>query len=255
LLLRMAVGEGDAQFGTRFLQLAANSVTLAALTSALLVVLALLMAYNARLHPGIFSVNLNRVAALGYAVPGLVIAVGTLIPLAQLDNTLDAWMRASFGVSTGLLLTGSIAALVVAYVVRFFSIGLQTVDASLEKVRPSMDDAARSLGCGPVESLLRIHVPIMARGLFTAALLIFVEVMKELPATLVMRPFNFDTLATQVYILAHDERLSEASTAALAIVAVGIIPLIAISRNIARARRVTGAELVPRAPAAEAAAR
>ena len=255
LLLRMAVGEGDAQFGTRFVQLAANSVTLAALTSALLVVLALLMAYNARLHPGIFSVNLNRVAALGYAVPGLVIAVGTLIPLAQLDNALDAWMRATIGVSTGLLLTGSIAALVVAYVVRFFSIGLQTVDASLEKVRPSMDDAARSLGCGPAESLLRIHVPIMARGLFTAALLIFVEVMKELPATLVMRPFNFDTLATQVYILAHDERLSEASTAALAIVAVGIIPLIAISRNIARARRVTGAELVPRAPAAEAAAR
>ena len=154
-----------------------------------------------------------------------------------------------------MLLTGSIAALVVAYVVRFFSIGLQTVDASLEKVRPSMDDAARSLGCGPAESLLRIHVPIMARGLFTAALLIFVEVMKELPATLVMRPFNFDTLATQVYILAHDERLSEACTAALAIVAVGIIPLIAISRNIARARRVTGAELVPRAPAAEATAR
>ena len=252
LLLRMAVSEGDAQFGARFLQLAANSVTLAALTSALLVVLALLMAYNARMHPGIFSVNLNRVAALGYAVPGLVIAVGTLIPLAWLDNALDAWMRASFGISTGLLLTGSIAALVVAYVVRFFSIGLQTVDASLEKVRPSMDDAARSLGCGPVESLLRIHVPIMARGLFTAALLIFVEVMKELPATLVMRPFNFDTLATQVYLLATDERLAEASTAALAIVAVGIVPLIAISRNIARARRVTGAELVPRAPVAEA---
>ena len=255
LLLRMAVGEGDTQFGTRFLQLAANSVTLAALSSALLVVLALLMAYNARLHPGIFSVNLNRVAALGYAVPGLVIAVGTLIPLARLDNALDAWMRASFGISTGLLLTGGVAALVMAYVVRFFSIGLQTVDASLEKVRPSMEDAARSLGCGPVESLLRIHVPIMARGLFTAALLIFVEVMKELPATLVMRPFNFDTLATQVYILAHDERLAEASTAALAIVVVGIVPLIAISRSIARARRVTGAELVPRAPVVEPSAR
>jgi len=118
-------------------------------------------------------------------------------------------------------------------------------------VRPSMEDAARSLGCGPAETLARIHVPIMARGLFTAALLIFVEVMKELPATLVMRPFNFDTLATQVYILAHDERLAEASTAALAIVVVGVIPLVAISRNIARARRVTGAELLPRQPAAE----
>jgi iron(III) transport system permease protein len=255
LLLRMAVGEGDAQLGTRFVQLAANSVMLAALTSALLVVLALLMAYNARLHPGVFSVNLNRVAGLGYAVPGLVIAVGTLIPLALLDNALDAWMRVGFGISTGLLLTGGIVALVFAYVVRFFSIGLQTVDASLEKVRPSMEDAARSLGCGPVESLLRIHVPIMARGLFTAALLVFVEVMKELPATLVMRPFNFDTLATQVYTLAHDERLAEASTAALAIVAVGVIPLIAISRNIAHARRVTGAELLPREPAAEPSAR
>jgi iron(III) transport system permease protein len=106
-----------------------------------------------------------------------------------------------------------------------------------------------------VETLARIHVPIMARGLFTAALLVFVEVMKELPATLVMRPFNFDTLATQVYNLANDERLTEASTAALAIVAVGVIPLIAISRNIARARRVTGAELMPRPPAAEPAVR
>jgi iron(III) transport system permease protein len=255
LLLRMAVGGGDAQFGARFVQLAANSVTLAALTSALLVVLALLMAYNARLHPGLFSVNLNRVAGLGYAVPGLVIAVGTLIPLAWLDNTLDAWMRASFGISTGLLLTGGIVALVLAYVVRFFSIGLQTVDASLEKVRPSMEDAARSLGCGPVESLVRIHVPIMARGLFTAALLVFVEVMKELPATLVMRPFNFDTLATQVYTLANDERLAEASTAALAIVVAGVIPLIAISHNIARARRLAGAELIPREPAADPSAR
>ena len=255
LLLRMALGEGDAQFGPRFLQLAANSVTLAALTSALLVVLALLMAYNARLYPGLFSVNLNRVAGLGYAVPGLVIAVGTLIPLAWLDNAFDGWMRSSFGISTGLLLTGGIFALVLAYVVRFFSIGLQTVDASLEKVRPSMEDAARSLGCGPVESLMRIHVPIMARGLATAALLVFVEVMKELPATLVMRPFNFDTLATQVYTLAHDERLAEASTAALAIVAVGVIPLIAISRNIARARRLAGAELILREPAADSSTR
>jgi iron(III) transport system permease protein len=118
-----------------------------------------------------------------------------------------------------------------------------------------MEDAARSLGSGPVETLARIHVPIMARGLFTAALLVFVEVMKELPATLVMRPFNFDTLATQVYTLANDERLTEASTAALAIVAVGVIPLIAISRNIASARRVTGAELMPRPPAAESAVR
>lgn len=255
LLLRMAIGEGDARFGTHFVQLTMNSLMLAAITSALLVAFALMMAYNARLHPGLFSVNLNRVAGLGYAVPGLVIAVGVLIPLAHFDNALDAWMRSSFGISTGLLLTGSIVALVVAYMVRFFSVALQTAEASLGRVRPSMDDAARSLGCGPVESLLRIHVPIVARGLFTAALLVFVEVMKELPATLVMRPFNFDTLATQIYTLAHDERLAEASTAALAIVAAGLIPLVVISRNIAKARGATSVEAAPDGRAAEFASR
>lgn len=255
LLLDMAINESDARFGAHFAQLVLNSLTLAAITSALLVALALMMVYNARLHPGIVSVNLNRVVGLGYAVPGLVIAVGVLIPLAHFDNALDAWMRSSFGISTGLLLTGSIVALVVAYMVRFFSVALQTAEASLGRVRPSMDDAARSLGCGPVESLLRIHVPIVARGLFTAALLVFVEVMKELPATLVMRPFNFDTLATQIYTLAHDERLAEASTAALAIVAAGLIPLVVISRNIAKARGATSVEAAPDGRAAEFASR
>lgn len=255
LLLNLAIGEGDAQFGPRFIQLALNSMTLAAVTSVVLIALALLMAYNARMHPNPFSLALNRLVGLGYAVPGLVIAVGAMIPLARFDNALDAWMKATFGVPTGLLLTGGVIALVFAYIVRFFAVALQTVEASLTKIRPSMDDAARSLGCGPLESLMRIHVPNIAPGLFTAALIVFVEVMKELPATLVMRPFNFDTLATQVYILAQDERLSEASTAALAIVAVGLAPLIAISRNIARARRMAGSELAPYEPAAELAAR
>jgi iron(III) transport system permease protein len=255
LLLKMALTEGDAQFGPRFFQLAFNSVSLAALTSLLLVLLSVLMAYNARLHPGPWAAGLNRFVSIGYAVPGLVIAVGVLIPLAAFDNALDAWMRARFGISTGLLLTGTIAALVFAYVVRFFSVALQTVEASLVKVRTSMDDAARSLGCGPAEALLRIHVPMISRGLFTAALLVFVDVMKELPATLVMRPFNFDTLATQVYTLAHDERLAEASTASLAIVAAGLLPLIVISRGIARARRASPARLAPFGAAAEAAPR
>ncbi len=245
LLLEMAIGDGDAQFGSRFIQLTLNSVTLAAITSGLLVVLAVLMAYNARLNPGMISVGLSRLVGLGYAIPGLVIAVGTLIPLAWLDNALAGWLRSAFGISPGLLLTGGITALVFAYVVRFFSIGLQTVDAALLKIRPSMDDAARSLGCGPAETLRRIHVPILSRGLFTAMLLIFVEVMKELPATLVMRPFNFDTLATQVYNLAHDERLSEAATAALVIVAAGLIPLIVVSRGIAHTRRVSAVKVVP----------
>jgi iron(III) transport system permease protein len=245
LLFKMTLVEGDARFGARFLQLALNSITLATVTAVVLVAFALLLAYNARLNPGWMSRGLNRAASLGYAVPGLVIAVGVLIPLAHFDNALDAWTRKMFGISTGLLLTGGVAALVYAYVVRFLAVGLQTVESSLGRVRPSMDDAARSLGCGPAETLLRVHVPIVARGLFTALLLVFVEVMKELPATLVMRPFNFDTLATQVYTMAHDERLAEASTAALAIVAAGLLPLIVISRNIAKARRTLQEGSVP----------
>jgi iron(III) transport system permease protein len=145
-------------------------------------------------------------------------------------------------VSPGLLLTGGIAALVYAYLVRFLAVALQTVEASLARITPRMDDAARSLGCGQAETLRRVHLPLLRGGLLTAGLLVFVDVMKELPATLVMRPFDFDTLATQAWLLASDERLAEASTSALAIVAVGVLPLVAVSDQIAKARRgVTGA--------------
>ena len=136
-----------------------------------------------------------------------------------------------------MLLTGGIAALVYAYLVRFLAVALQSVTSSLAKVTPSMDEAARSLGASQGETMRRVHLPILRGSLLTAALLVFVDVMKELPATLVMRPFNFDTLATQAYTLASDERLSEASTASIAIVAVGLLPLIALSRQIARKRR------------------
>lgn len=237
LLLRMALGEGDAQFGARFLQLARNSFVLAALTALLAVVIAVLLAYAARLNKGGWPAVLNRLVGLGYAVPGSVIAVGVLIPVTRFDNLLAEALRQSFGINPGLLLTGGIAALVYAYLVRFLAIALQTLEASLGKITPSMDDAARSLGLGQAAMLRRVHVPLLRGSMLTAALLVFVDVMKELPATLVMRPFNFDTLATQTYILAADERLAEASTAALAIVAVGLLPLIILSRQIAMSRR------------------
>ena len=236
ILLDMSIETGDAQFGPRFLRLAFNSFTLAAVTAVLAVMVAVIMAYGVRLDPGRMTVAANRVAAMGYAVPGTVIAVGVLIPFAIFDNALDDWMRARFGLSTGLLLTGTIAALVFAYLVRFLAISLNTVEASLGKIKPSMDDAARSLGAGAGGALLRVHAPIMWGSLLTAGLLVFVDVMKELPATLIMRPFNFDTLAVQAYNLASDERLTEASTASLAIVAVGVLPLILLSRTIARTR-------------------
>jgi len=237
LLLRMALGEGDTQFGERFLMLARNSFTLAGLTALIAVALAVLLAYSARLSKTLLSKGLNRLVGLGYAVPGTVIAVGVLIPVTRLDNWLSGQWEAWFGSNPGLLLTGGIAALIYAYLVRFLAVALQTVEASLSKITPSMDDAARSMGLGQGQTLRRVHVPILRGSLFTASLLVFVDVMKELPATLVMRPFNFDTLATQAYVLASDERLTEASTAALAIVAVGLLPLIALSRQISRSRR------------------
>jgi len=236
VLLHMALTEGDAQFGPRFFTLAGNSVLVAGSTALVAVGLALLVAYARRMQPARLTQAAHWGAGLGYAVPGSVIAVGMLIPLARLDNALAQWLQASFGWHTGLLLTGSIAALVFACVVRFMTAALQTVDAALHRITPSMDDAARSLGLTPARSLQRVHLPLLRSGLLTAGLLVFIDVMKELPATLVMRPFNFDTLATQAYTLASDERLAEASTAALAIVAVGLLPMLLLCRQIARQR-------------------
>ncbi|MFN3985392.1 MAG: ABC transporter permease [Rhodocyclaceae bacterium] len=238
LLLQMALNEGDAQFGPRFFHLARNSFVLAAVAAMLAVVLAVLLAYAARLSRSALPPVMNRIVGLGYAVPGSVIAVGVLIPVTRLDHALASGWQTLFGSNPGLILTGGIAALVYAYLTRFLAIALHTVESSLGKITPSMDDAARSLGYGKLATLGRVHVPILRGSLLTAGLLVFVDVMKELPATLVMRPFNFDTLATQAHTLAADERLAEASTAALTIVAVGLVPMILISRQIVNSRRV-----------------
>jgi iron(III) transport system permease protein len=244
LLVRMALGaagsEAGVEIGARFARLAGNSLLLASVTAVVAVLLALLLAYAARLAKGIVPDTLNRLVSLGYAVPGSVIAVGVLIPVTRLDNWLAAQWAGWFGSNPGLLITGGIAALVYAYLVRLLAVALQTVQASLGKITPSMDDAARSLGHTQIQTLWRVHVPLLRGSLFTAMLLVFVDVMKELPATLVMRPFNLDTLATQTYTLAADERLAEAALPALAIVAAGLLPLIVLSGQIARSRRQQG---------------
>ncbi|MGT2493272.1 ABC transporter permease [Cupriavidus basilensis] len=165
------------------------------------------------------------------------VAVGVLVPVARLDNAVSSWLQQHLGWSAGLLLTGGIAALVYAYLVRFLGVALQTVNAGLVKITPGMDAASRSLGHGPGATLRRVHLPMLRGSLLTAALIVFVDVMKELPATFVMRPFNFDTLAVQAYNLASDERLAEAATASLVIVAVGLLPVILLSRSIRRDAR------------------
>ncbi|MCP5228843.1 iron ABC transporter permease [Accumulibacter sp.] len=237
LLLRLGLGSGEARFGEQFFTMVRNSFVLAGLTATIAVSLALLLAYGARLSKGLLPRALNRLVSLGYAVPGSVIAVGVLIPVSRLDIWLAGQWQDWFGTNPGLLLTGGIAALIYAYLVRFLAVALQAVNTSLAKITANMDDAARGLGLGQSATLRRVHLPILRGSLFTAGLLVFVDVMKELPATLVMRPFDFDTLATQAYTLASDERLAEAASASLAIVAVGLLPLIAMSRQISRRRR------------------
>lgn len=238
ILLRMAITEGDAQFGARFVELAMNSITVSGLTAFIAVSLALLLGYAARLRSDSWLIRgVHRLGGLGYALPGTVIAVGVLIPVSRIDNWLTNWLIAHFDWQSGLVLTGGIAGLVYACVVRFLTPAVQSVDAGLLKITPSMDNAARSLGLSPADTLRRVHFPLLRGSLLTAGLLVFIDVMKELPATLVMRPFNFDTLATQAYTLASDERLAEASTSALAIVVVGLLPLIVLSREIAKARQ------------------
>ncbi len=236
ILGHLAFKGGDAQFGARYLALVENTVGLAAITACLAVVLAVFISYAVRMGATPLTRLTARVAGLGYAIPGSIIAVGVLIPLAWFDNWLDSLTRAQFDYSTGLLLTGSITALVFAYLVRFLALAQQTTRAGLDKITPSMDAASSTLGVGRLQTLLRIHGPLLKGPLFTAFLLVFVEVMKELPATMIMRPFNFDTLAVQAHNLAADERLAEAATPALTIVIVGLIPVYILSRLIGESR-------------------
>jgi len=233
VLLELAATDPEAQFGARIYGLVMNTFTLSGAAAVAAVAVALLLAYAARTVKNPLVHGANRLAVLGYALPGAVIAVGILLPLGKFDNAIAVWMQEQFGIKTGLLFTGSIAALIYAYLVRFLAVAFHTVEAGLTRVTPSMDDAARSLGLSPGRTLARVHVPIMWGSLATAALLVFVDVMKELPATFAMRPFNFDTLAVEAYNLAKDERIAEAAVPSLVMVGIALLPLILLSRQIA----------------------
>ena len=233
-LVRRAVLVGDPMWGARFFGFAANSLMLAGLAALVLLMLGLFLGYARRLDGGPMVRAALGVAGIGYAMPGAVIAVGVLLPLGWADRTLDGWARATFDVSSGLLLTGSYVGLIFAYAVRFLAISLNSLEASLQRIPPSLDDAARGLGSGPGRTLFSVHFPLLRGGLLSAAIFIFADVMKELPATLIVRPFNLDTLAIRTYRLASDGRLDEASTSALLIVALGIIPVVLLSRAMDR---------------------
>jgi iron(III) transport system permease protein len=236
ILFEMGLNSEQTLFSSRYFEFATNSITLAGTASVLTVCAAVSVGFFQRLRPGRASSGAGYASRLGYAVPGGVIAVGLLVPFAAFDNALDAWMRATFDYSTGLLITGSIWLLVVAYMVRFLAAALGAYEGGQSTIHANMDAAARSLGQTPFGTLRRVHLPILTPSLLTALLIVFVDVMKELPATLIMRPFNYDTLAVQAYRLASDERLEGAAVPSLVIVAVGLLPVILICRQVGRRR-------------------
>lgn len=222
----------DVWLDPSFWQLIRNSLLLAVVAAVLTVLVALWLCYGKRHNPTPYIRSSVNFASLGYAIPGVVVAVGVLVPFAWLDNRIIALSTSLFNYNPGLLLSGTIFALIFAYLVRFLSVSIQTVDSGLQQIRPAIDESGRILGLSSRQVLSRLHFPLLRTSLLTAGILVFVDVLKELPATLVLRPFNFNTLAVRAHELANDERLADAGPSALMIVAAGIIPVIILSQAI-----------------------
>jgi iron(III) transport system permease protein len=246
VLARLAFGHGGFRVGEWFIASAGNSLMLSAAAAVIAVTVAVFLVYGNRLSGDAVVNAATRFASLGYAVPGAVLAIGVLVPFAALDNAIDAFLMDKLGISSGLILSGTVFALIFGYVVRFLALAVGTVDASLGRISPNVDGAARTLGHGVGATLAKVHLPLMRGSLLTAAILVFVDGMKELPMTVVMRPFNFETLATQVHQFASAEQFADAAPAALAIVATGVLPVIAMSLAIAASR--PGARYLRRTP-------
>nr|WP_246333167.1 iron ABC transporter permease [Aureimonas mangrovi] len=208
-----------------------NTVTVSALATAVILIFGLAIAYAARLRPGRATNTAARIATLGYAVPGTVLAIGILIPVAAFDRTLDAFAREWLGVSTGLLILGSGTALIYAYTARFLAIASGGIEAGMSRVPTSFDQAARTLGRSATGTLVSVHLPLTRPALTAAGLLVFVDCMKELPATLLLRPLNFESLSTLLYGEAARGTYEDAALAALIIVAIGILPVVLLART------------------------
>ncbi|WAS06267.1 iron ABC transporter permease [Gloeomargaritales cyanobacterium VI4D9] len=223
VLLELAVRYRTETFGPSFWEAVGHTCILATVSAGLALLLALFWGYGNRLFPWGLLPGLTRLVAMGYAVPGAVIAVGVLWALGWVDQTLGR-----------MVVGGTIGAVIFAYLVRYLALALGAVEAGLTRIAPELDEAARSLGHPPWSTVVRVHAPLLAESLVSAGILVFVDVVKELPATLIIRPFNFDTLAIRVYRYAQDSRIIEAAGPALALVVVGMIPVLLLCRQIAQ---------------------
>ena len=224
-MLRPLVLGWDNLLWDQFVNWTLNSLWLAGLSAVLATALALSLAFAVRRQPDVFTRGAVQLASLGYAVPGAVIVVGLLLPVG--------WLQAAAPqTGAGYWITATVLGVVWAYLVRFSAVALQSIQSGYSRIPSSFDDSARMLGTTGAGLLVRVHWPLLKRSVAVAGLLVFVDVMKELPATLVLRPFNSDTLAVVTYQLARDERLGEAALPALALVLVGLLPVALLSRTL-----------------------
>lgn len=210
----------------RFWELLGNSFLLASIAAIAVLFAAILIAYTLRSFPSAGMRILSKLSTLGYALPGAVVAIGILIPFLKLDDISTQIM----GLNLRYILTGTWVLLIFAYLARFMAVGYNSVESGLERISPSIDEASRSLGISRLKTLLRINLPLLKSPMLSAFLLVFMDVLKELPLTLILRPFNFDTLAIRAFEFASDERMPEAAPAALIIILAGMIPLIFLNR-------------------------
>ena len=233
-LLVWAAKSGFGALDARFVELTLHSFSLALVAAGSAVLAALLISYAARLSPTPLLRLASKVAVLGYSIPGAVIAVGVFIPFVWVDRRVDAFMRATFDIPTGLLLSGTLAALIFAYVVRFLAVALNPLESGFKRLCGNLDETSRSLGVPPLKTLWKVDLPLLRGTLLSAALLVFVDVLKELPLTLILRPFNFDTLATRAFQLATDEQLTQSAVPALLIIMVSLVPVVVLNKLIGR---------------------
>ncbi len=238
LLVNLAISYFDIASCVELLFFAKNSFVLATTASVLVIFLSLFLTFAKRFSSGRMIPRLARLCILGYAIPGAVLAIGIMIPAAYLDNYIDSLLLDYMGISFGLIISGTIGIVVFAYVVRFFTLGFGPISASLDRISPTMEMSARTLGNNSFNVYKKLHFPLLKNSMAVAFMLVFVDCMKELPATLLLRPFNFETLATHVYLYASDEMLGKAALGSLSIVGVGLVPIIYLSNVIARSRKL-----------------
>ncbi|MCS6154580.1 iron ABC transporter permease [Shewanella baltica] len=232
ILLSYAIGYFEQSWDGRFWQLSLNSLSLALITSFICCLIALLLMFVRRISPRSSDALPSRLASTGYALPGTVLAIGVLVPLTMLDFAINDLADLLGLDGPGLILTGSVVALIFAFCVRFVAIAIGSVESSYKRISPSLDMVSLTMGQGPRQLLQRVHLPLLAKGLFAGALLVFIESMKELPAALLLRPIGFENLATYVFQFVSDEKLEHGALAAIVIVLVGLVPLIYLNRSL-----------------------